>query len=127
MADANRTDVTKTLRPGQRGTKKLLKTYGEGLVCVRYRHDEAAGIRLKTVEIVVARARIDQPSLLPPSALVSVKVEPWEKPLQERLRKGGARWDPRLPLWRMRYDTALSLGLRPRILKSLPRPKSSHL
>lgn len=46
------------------------------------------------------------------------------KTLQERLKKGGARWDPRIRLWRMRYDTALALGLRRRLLKSLPKPES---
>jgi hypothetical protein len=27
------------LKPGQRGTKKLLDQYGDALVCVRYRYD----------------------------------------------------------------------------------------
>ena len=119
-------DVRKTLRPGERGTRKLLKLYGEDLVAVRYRHDEAAGIRLKTAEIVVARAKLRRSKSLPPSALVYARVEPWEKPLHEKLKKGGARWDPDLRLWRMRYDTALALGLRRRILKSLPKPESGH-
>jgi len=29
------------LRPGQNGTKKLLEKYGDRLVSVRYRYDEA--------------------------------------------------------------------------------------
>jgi len=40
------------LRPGQRGTK-LLREYGDRLVCVRYRYDEQNARRLKTVELVV--------------------------------------------------------------------------
>ena len=119
-------DVRKTLRPGDRGTRKLVKQYGDDLVAVRYRHDEAAGLRLKTAEIVVGRAKLRRSKSLPPSALVYAKVEPWEKPLHEKLKKGGARWDPGLRLWRMRYDTALVLGLRRRILKSLPKPESGH-
>ncbi len=42
-----------TLKPGQRGTKKLLKKYGNRLVCVRYRYDEEKKLRYKTAELVV--------------------------------------------------------------------------
>ncbi|HKI44290.1 MAG TPA: hypothetical protein VKA08_03045 [Balneolales bacterium] len=42
-----------TLKPGQRGTKKLLKKYGNRLVCVRYRYDEEKKLRYKTVELIV--------------------------------------------------------------------------
>jgi hypothetical protein len=42
------------LRPGQRGTKKLQLIYGDRLLCVRYRYDEATGRRLKTVELIVS-------------------------------------------------------------------------
>jgi len=43
------------LRPGQNGTKKLLARYGERLVCVRYRYDEARRQRLTTVKLIVAQ------------------------------------------------------------------------
>jgi hypothetical protein len=123
---AGRTDVRKTLRPGEAGTRKLVRKYGDDLVCVRYRHDDTAGVRLTTVEIVVERAKLRRPRALPPSALVYAMVEPWETPLHEKLKKSGARWDPALRLWRMRYDAALALGLRRRILKSLPKPGNGH-
>ncbi|MCU0493482.1 MAG: hypothetical protein MUD01_17995 [Chloroflexaceae bacterium] len=41
------------LRPGQRGTKKLLAVYGDQLLCVRYRYDEESRKRFKTVELIV--------------------------------------------------------------------------
>ena len=41
------------LKPGQRGTHRLVEKYGQSLVCVRYRYDEKRGVKLKTVEIVV--------------------------------------------------------------------------
>lgn len=31
----------KKLKPGQDGTKSLVRQYGEQLICVRYRYDEA--------------------------------------------------------------------------------------
>jgi len=37
-----------SLAPGQNGTKKLLATYGERLLRVRYRYDAARGVRHKT-------------------------------------------------------------------------------
>jgi hypothetical protein len=41
------------LKPGQRGTKRLSEQYGEQLVCVRYRYDDATQKRYKTVELIV--------------------------------------------------------------------------
>jgi len=45
-----------TLRPGQKGTQKLLERYGERLVCVRYRYDAKACRQYKTVELIVSSA-----------------------------------------------------------------------
>ncbi len=52
------------LKPGQNGMKKLLDKYGEALVCVRYRYDEASGTRVKTVELV-AKTRPSRALLVP--------------------------------------------------------------
>jgi len=41
------------LKPGQKGTRRLVEKYGDALLCVRYRYDEIRGVRMKTVEIVV--------------------------------------------------------------------------
>ena len=45
-----------TLKPGQEGTKRLVKKYGEALVCIRFRYDEKTGKRLKTVELIEEQA-----------------------------------------------------------------------
>jgi hypothetical protein len=42
-----------TLRPGQRGTKKLVTRFGDRLICVRYRYDAARRKRFTTVELIV--------------------------------------------------------------------------
>ena len=44
------------LKPGQRGTKSLVKQYGDALLYVRFRYDAESRQRLKTVELVVDRA-----------------------------------------------------------------------
>jgi hypothetical protein len=41
------------LEPGQKGTKQYVEKYGDTLVGVRYRHDKARGVLLKTVELVI--------------------------------------------------------------------------
>jgi hypothetical protein len=41
------------LKPGQKGTKALVEQYGDALVCVRYRYDEASRTRIKTVELII--------------------------------------------------------------------------
>lgn len=42
-----------SLRPGQKGTKKLVVEYGDRLVAVRYRYDVERRKRYKTVELIV--------------------------------------------------------------------------
>jgi hypothetical protein len=46
-----------TLRPGDKGTKKLVQEFGQKLLCVRYRYDPVKRMRHKTVELVVESAR----------------------------------------------------------------------
>jgi hypothetical protein len=41
------------LKPGQKGTRRLVEKFGDALLCVRYRYDAIRGVRMKTVEIVV--------------------------------------------------------------------------
>jgi len=41
------------LKPGPKGTKRLVAEHGDALVCVRYRYDEASSTRIKTVELIV--------------------------------------------------------------------------
>jgi hypothetical protein len=46
----------RTLAPGQKGTKKLLREYGAQLVCVRYRYDAERRLRFTTVELIVEQS-----------------------------------------------------------------------
>ncbi len=51
--------TTKTLKPGQKGTKELLARFGPSLLYVRYREGEAHREHVKTVEFVVQRRSQD--------------------------------------------------------------------
>lgn len=54
--------VIKTLKPGQPGTKKYQKQFGNKLVCVRYRVNQKRRVRSTTIEIVVDEGFYDQSS-----------------------------------------------------------------
>ena len=41
------------LKPGEKGTKRLVEQFGDRFVCVRYRYDEERKKRFKTVELIV--------------------------------------------------------------------------
>ena len=104
------------LNPGQPGTKKLAAQYGEQLVCVRYRYDARKKKRYKTVELIIDEAHWE-PKVKPMSggSIVGVRVGISEVSLQQRVKRAGGRWNPKLMLWEMRYDRVLGLGLRNRI------------
>ncbi|MGH8524782.1 MAG: hypothetical protein ACREXY_11365 [Gammaproteobacteria bacterium] len=46
-------DVRVTLKPGQKGTRRLATRYGDRLVRVRYRYDKVKRKRYKTIELIV--------------------------------------------------------------------------
>lgn len=93
------------LKPGQRGTKRLVEQFGDALLCVRYRYDEGRGVRLKTVEIVVEEKPCRSGARLRDEDVVSLLVTFAEKGLRERLKGAGGRWDPEQKLWRVRYGS----------------------
>ncbi len=104
------------MRPGAKGTRKVLREYGPRLVCVRYRYDETRRRRIKTAEIVIEEV----PWTPPESRLVRIVVNAWETALHARLKKAGGRWTGSGPYWRIRYDRAVKLGLAKRIRPNRP-------
>lgn len=88
------------LKPGQRGTKKLLDQYGDALVCVRYRYDREKRKQFKTIEIIVSES-----DWIPPapkyvdSDLVALRIGYEEKTLQEQVKSLGGRWDRQQKVW----------------------------
>lgn len=103
------------LKPGQRGTKRLVEQYGDELLCVRYRYDETQQKRYKTIELVVEQC--DWKPSIDTATVVNVQVAYVEKSLQRELRQAGGLWNPTQRVWEIRYDRAIKLGLRDRIVK----------
>ncbi len=102
------------LKPGQKGTKRLLEQYGKSLVCVRYRYDESRGIRLKTVELIVEEKPWG-PTRFKDGDIVPVLVGYDETELREQLRKLRARWSPEEKLWFVPYRLIRGTELEKRI------------
>ncbi len=106
-----------SLRPGQPGTKGLLKQYGKSLICVRYRYDERTKQRIKTVELVVDRCSW-QPvkRRLDGEAPVTVRVDWHETELRQKVKAAGGKWDPVKRLWRLGRVDVEKLGLESRMV-----------
>jgi len=122
--------ITKaTLKPGQKGTKRLADKYGDSLVCVRYKYDAEEGKRFTTVELIEEESpwttdcpvptREDQ---VAPSQRLPVRVEYWETDLQEKVKSVGGIWRPRHKLWEVRYDDIVSLGIESRVVAGAELP-----
>jgi hypothetical protein len=105
--------VSKKPLPGQPGTLKLARKYGDVLVCVRYRIDEERRERCTTVELIVERAAVVRRR----DQIVGVRVRYEETSLQEAVKVKGAKWDRDAKLWRMPYRVAARLGLTGRIVE----------
>jgi len=94
------------LKPGQRGTKKLLDQYGEALVCVRYRYDRDKRKQFKTIEIIISESDwIPPPPKYAESDLVALRIGYEEKSLQEQAKALGAKWDRQQKIWLIRYGS----------------------
>lgn len=83
-----------TLKPGQRGTKALLKEYGHRLMCVRYRHDREHHKRYKTVELIVDEADWVEEGALANALMIRELAAREETGLREQVKAKGGRWNP---------------------------------
>jgi hypothetical protein len=113
-----------TLRPGQRGTKKLVRRFGERLICVRYRYDASQRKRFTTVELIVdeapwnpvgrsdavfVTAEIPKP--------VAVRIDYREDALRQQVKAAGGRWDADKRVWKLPLGQVRALGLGDRIVR----------
>jgi hypothetical protein len=107
-----------SLKPGRKGTKRLVEQYGNALLCVRYRHDTIRGLRLKTVELVVEEKPYRPWLRYRDDDIVSVIVSYSETELRDRLKKACGKWNSGERLWRVLFGAILGdTELKGRILK----------
>jgi len=92
------------LKPGQRGTKNLVKKYGDSLLCVRFKYDAQKQQRLKTVELIVERTDWTPPApRYSEDTLVPLRIEASDIPLRLQAKAAGGRWNPGKRLWFVKY------------------------
>jgi len=111
--------VTKTLRPQQPGTLKLLRQYGNALLCVRYREDGRGRRRYTTVELVIDEGPVQR--RYPDRTIVQVRMPLGDNELRARAMKLGAWWDAPTRTWHMSMKLARSLGLQAQVRRQAPR------
>lgn len=103
------------LKPGDKGTRRLVAEYGQRLVRVRYRYDEERKKRIKTVELIVEEIDWQPRARLKPDTVVGVRVRWGEAELAGRVRRAGGKWNRETRLWELRYDRAVQLEIQDRI------------
>ena len=105
------------LKPGQRGTKRLLAEHGSALVCVRYRYDAAKRKRMKTIEIVVEESDWQPPvPKFRDDDRVFVQIGFSEQALRDAAKTAKGRWDPEARLWTVRYGNIKGTELEKHII-----------
>ena len=109
-------EVRSKLRPGENGTKALLRQYGEQLVCVRYRYDRQRRKRYKTVELIIDEKDWIPDTLVPASKRVYFKIGYGETELREQVKLAGGYWNPDMKAWHLEYRKVIALGLEQRII-----------
>ena len=103
--------------------QKLLATYGERLLRVRYRYDAARGVRHETVELIVETIQWNprrRNARREPEDMVAVRIAFSETALRERIKAAGAIWRPRQRLWGVDWKTVVELGLQGRVMPDEP-------
>jgi hypothetical protein len=105
-----------TLKPHQRGAKKLHRQYGDQLLYVRYRYDSVRKKRFTTVELIVDEADWMPRSRPASDQIVGVRVDVTERDLQKRIKQAGGTWNRRKKVWYVQYDTVVEFGLQARMV-----------
>lgn len=109
--------IKRIVRPGQPGTKKLVKQYGDNLICVRYRYDAKTKRMLKTIELIIENMPWQpNPKKVPVNKIIDLQIAIEETELRNRVKKAGGKWNPQKQVWHLPYREVLELGLTERIV-----------
>lgn len=91
------------LKPGQKGTRRLVEQFGERLLCVRYRYDEIRQVRMKTAEIIIDERPCNPNMRHGDRDIVAVMVPFAKTALRDKLKAAGGRWNPEEKIWRVQF------------------------
>jgi hypothetical protein len=104
--------VAKTYAPEQNGAKRFARRYGEQLVCVRHRLNEAGTIRHTTVELLIESTPIASRA----RSLVALRIAHNDKATRTRLLACGAQWKHAEKYWLLPRLVAKNLRLLRKIV-----------
>src|SRR5688572_19026066 len=100
------------LKPGQKGTKKLVAEYGTQLFCVRYRYDAVKKKRFKTVELIVEEVSWQpKQKVIKEDKVIEVKVSWGDLELYRKVKDAGGKWNREKRVWELKYEQALKFGV----------------
>jgi hypothetical protein len=91
-----------------------MEQFGDRLVCVRYRYDQHAKKRYKTVELIIETA--DWNPAPPPDTLMALRVGLHETDIQRHIKAADGVWNRPRQVWELRYDQTVALGLTDQIV-----------
>ena len=123
-------DVIRTIKPGEHGSRKLQREYGDKLLVVRYRKSSDGCEIHTTVELIVDTRKAPDPVFHAKNAVahshagrdeavVAVKVGYQELQLRNRLKAVGARWSRSHKVWVTYYRHVGELGISDRVVPGL--------
>lgn len=100
------------LNAGKPGTKRLLKEYGENLVCVRYKYDKFTWRKQRTIELI-----LDEDDWIPTKdEIVFIRIDYGEKDLGIQVKNNGGVWNKNKQLWEVAISKVIELNLKDRIV-----------
>lgn len=116
--------VIRTIQPGQPGSRRFQKHWGDSLVAVRYRRNNRKLIT--TIEIIVDERVQSEPPISLNAVhahqrrkMVAVRIAYEESSLRNAAKANRARWSVEQKVWVMPYSTAVALGLQSRVVEGL--------
>lgn len=114
-------DVVRTIKPGDKGSQRFLKEYGERLVAVRYR--KKGRHRFTTVELIINK-RFPKQTTAEIDAIevrkrVPLRIGFAETELQLKIKQAGGYWNRKNKVWELGHQNAIALGLKDRIISSI--------
>ena len=103
--------VIKTMRPGERGTRRFQRSYGERLCAVRYRKSDCGRRIVTTIEIIVDEREQAPPGISHNALLaarrsrpVALRIAYREMELRQLIKEAGGRWSRSGRAWVVRRD-----------------------
>ena len=104
--------VAKTYAPEQDGAKRFARRYGDQLVCVRHRLNEAGTVRHTTVELLIESTPVASRA----RCLVAVRIAPTDRETRMLILACGAEWQAKQRYWLLPRLVAKNLRLLAKIV-----------